>query len=296
MVDYQTAVAAVQDPQADPILLAKIAYENPEFGANVAVHPRAYPGLKRWLAEFGDKRARMTLAQMGVIATADPVEDRFDESETPSGQRNPEPARAVKLAVEHDFVVVHDFAYAGLGVEEQQHSLLEVVAHTPAGSPERECTVEICSLSKMYAMAGWRAGFIAGSERILDVAKNFHYQMGSMITSFVQDAGVAALNSDQTCVGRQAAHYAGRRAIVADGLRELGYDLFDSQGGLYVWMHAPAGRSGEEVADDLLDKAGVAVLPGTCFGNVGAQYVRLSLLQPDERLAEAVKRIGTCCC
>lgn len=64
MVDYQTAVAAVQDPQADPILLAKIAYENPEFGANVAVHPRAYPGLKRWLAEFGDKRARMTLAQM----------------------------------------------------------------------------------------------------------------------------------------------------------------------------------------------------------------------------------------
>lgn len=100
MVDYQTAVAAVQDPQADPILLAKIAYENPEFGANVAVHPRAYPGLKRWLAEFGDKRARMTLAQMGVIATADPVEDRFDESETPSGQRNPEPARAVKLAVE----------------------------------------------------------------------------------------------------------------------------------------------------------------------------------------------------
>ena len=69
-----------------------------------------------------------------------------------------------------------------------------------------------------------------------------------------------------------------------------------SQGGLYVWMHAPAGRSGEEVADDLLDKAGVAVLPGTCFGNVGAQYVRLSLLQPDERLAEAVKRIGTCCC
>ena len=115
MVDYQMAVAAVQDPQADPILLAKIAYENPEFGANVAVHPRAYPGLKRWLAEFGDERARMTLAQMGVIATAGPVEDRFDESETPSGQRNPEPARAVKLAVEHDFVVVHDFAYAGLG-------------------------------------------------------------------------------------------------------------------------------------------------------------------------------------
>ena len=63
MVDYDAAVAAVQDPNADPILLAKIAYENPEFGANVAVNPRCYPGLKRWIAEFGDDRARETLAQ-----------------------------------------------------------------------------------------------------------------------------------------------------------------------------------------------------------------------------------------
>ena len=68
MVDYDAAVAAVQDPNADPILLAKIAYENPEFGANVAVNPRCYPGLKRWIAEFGDDRARETLAQYGFTA------------------------------------------------------------------------------------------------------------------------------------------------------------------------------------------------------------------------------------
>jgi len=65
MVDYDAAVAAVQDPNADPILLAKIAYENPEFGANVVANPRAYPGLKRWVAEFGDERARQQLAAMG---------------------------------------------------------------------------------------------------------------------------------------------------------------------------------------------------------------------------------------
>ena len=58
MVDYDKAVATVQDPNADPVLLAKIAYENPEFGANVAANPRCYPGLKRWLATFGDERAR----------------------------------------------------------------------------------------------------------------------------------------------------------------------------------------------------------------------------------------------
>lgn len=75
MVDYDKAVATVQDPNADPVLLAKIAYENPEFGANVAVNPRCYPGLKRWLATFGDERARQTLAQMGVTAEDGPVAD-----------------------------------------------------------------------------------------------------------------------------------------------------------------------------------------------------------------------------
>lgn len=65
MVDFDAAVAAVQDPNADPVFLAKIAYENPEFGANVVANPRAYPGLKRWVAEFGDERARQQLVAMG---------------------------------------------------------------------------------------------------------------------------------------------------------------------------------------------------------------------------------------
>lgn len=87
MVDYDAAVAAVQDPNADPILLAKVAYENPEFGANVAVNPRCYPGLKRWLAEFGDERARQTLEQMGFTADAigGPVVDQqAPETEAPA--------------------------------------------------------------------------------------------------------------------------------------------------------------------------------------------------------------------
>ncbi|NEG96755.1 hypothetical protein GFD17_08315 [Bifidobacterium sp. SMB2] len=69
MVDYDSAVAAVQDPDADPVFLAKIAYENPEFGANVAAHERAYPGLLRWIAEFGDERAKETARERGFVAT-----------------------------------------------------------------------------------------------------------------------------------------------------------------------------------------------------------------------------------
>lgn len=96
MVDYDAAVAAVQDPNADPILLAKIAYENPEFGANVAVNPRCYPGLKRWIAEFGDERARETLAQYGFTAEAfgGPVQDQEAPSQAALRAAEQQPADA----------------------------------------------------------------------------------------------------------------------------------------------------------------------------------------------------------
>ena len=73
MVDYDDAAAAVQDVNADPIVLAKIAYENPEFGANVAANPRAYPGLLRWIAEFGDDRARQVAAERGYTTSDSPL-------------------------------------------------------------------------------------------------------------------------------------------------------------------------------------------------------------------------------
>lgn len=103
MVDFDAAVAAVQDPNADPVFLAKIAYENPEFGANVVANPRAYPGLKRWVAEFGDERARQQLVAMGwpvpqngvqphLIAapTAQPMAEPVAEQVQPEQQYQPE--------------------------------------------------------------------------------------------------------------------------------------------------------------------------------------------------------------
>ncbi|KFI45752.1 hypothetical protein GA0061078_1411 [Bifidobacterium bohemicum] len=96
MVDYDTAVATVQDQNADPVLLAKIAYENPDFGANVAANPRAYPGLKRWLAEFGDDRAKQTLSAMGFNASASAEQQAQAVYNEPSNDLNqmadPQPA------------------------------------------------------------------------------------------------------------------------------------------------------------------------------------------------------------
>ena len=193
--------------------------------------------------------------------------------------------RAIELAREHRFAIVQDFAYAGLGVREQQISILSL-------SGAFDVAVEVCSLSKMYAMAGWRAGFIAGNSDIVSHVKQYHYQMGSMITGSVQDAGAAALESDQSCVHELAERYALRRKIVAGGLRELGLDVFDSDGGIYAWVHAPEGLNGEQFADLLLERAAVAALPGTCFGTVGVDYVRFSLLKSEDLLREAVRRVG----
>ena len=191
---------------------------------------------------------------------------------------------AIELAHEHRFAIVQDFAYAGLGVRDQQASILSL----PGAF---DVAVEVCSLSKMYAMAGWRAGFIAGNDDIVGHVKQYHYQMGSMITGSVQDAGAAALESDQSCVHELASRYAMRRAIVAGGLRDAGLDVFDSDGGIYAWAHAPKGLTGERFADLLLERAAVAVLPGTCFGKVGKDYVRFSLLKSEDLLREAVRRV-----
>ena len=249
-------------------------------------------------------------------------------------------ARSVELARRHRFVIVQDYAYCGLGVGTagagtagvgkvgvgkvgvgtvgvgmagagtagggddgghgavvgragQQHSILEV----PGAC---DVAVEVCSLSKMYAMAGWRAGFVAGNASVVDHLKRYHYQMGSMITGNVQDAGVVALQSDQSCVARLAQRYAERRRIVAQGLRSAGLDVFDSAGGIYVWALVPQAwrgddgsgtTGGERFADVMLDRARVAMLPGSCFGSVGGDYVRLSLLKPRNMLEEAVRRI-----
>lgn len=88
MVDFDAAVAAVQDPNADPVFLAKNAYENPEFGANVVANPRAYPGLKRWVAQFGDERARQQLVAMGWPVPQEGVMRRNTETTPEQAQQS----------------------------------------------------------------------------------------------------------------------------------------------------------------------------------------------------------------
>lgn len=179
---------------------------------------------------------------------------------------------------------MHDFAYTGLGVSDQQVSLLTV----PGAS---DVSVEVDSLSKMYAMAGWRAGFVTGNRDVVARLKQYHYQMGSMVTGMIQDAGAVALNSDQSCVDELAGGMpGGARSSPGDCARS------DSTCSTPPAVSTCGSRrlrvERQRFADALLDVAQVAVLPGTCFGRVGKDWVRLSLLKDESLLREAVRRIG----
>lgn len=195
-------------------------------------------------------------------------------------------ANAVRLAHEHHFGILNDFAYAGIGFDEQPPiSLLE----TPGAI---DVSIELGSLSKMYMVAGWRGGFVAGNAQLLAAIKSVHQQTSILMSSIVQVAGAAGLNSDQSTVRTLAVRYRDRYHALRDGLAQAGLRLATAHGGLFAWLAVPHGWNDEDFAVWLLDKANVAVIPGSDFGPTGAGFVRLSLLEPATTLAEAARRIA----
>ena len=195
--------------------------------------------------------------------------------------------RAVALAHEHRFAIMNDFAYAGIEFAGRPGpSILEAPGAL-------DVAVELGSLSKMFMVAGWRGGWIAGNETIVDAAKAVHNQTTVLAPSIVQQAGAVALGGDLRSVAALAAAYGHRAKVLAGGLREAGFAIAPPQGGLFLWAHVPQGRGmSDEFTAWLIEHAGVAVMPGSCFGPASDGFVRFSLLRPEADLYEAVSRIA----
>lgn len=137
MVDFDTAAAAVQDPNADPVLLAKIAYENPEFGANVVANPRAYPGLKRWVAQFGDERARQQLVALGWPVPQEGVMQRNTETAPEQAQQSLTQAQYQQPRQSSD--VQHQMQYQTPATDQyQSESFMEASASNMASDVSTE--------------------------------------------------------------------------------------------------------------------------------------------------------------
>jgi aspartate/methionine/tyrosine aminotransferase len=161
-----------------------------------------------------------------------------------------------------------------------------------AGLLER--TIVLDGFSKTFAMTGWRCGFAAVPESLVDPLVRFFVNSTSCVPPFVQLAGVAALRGPRDDVDAMMAEFAARRSLVIDGLNSLpGVSCRVPRGAFYAFPNVSAtGFEADELARRLLDEAGVAVLPGTAFGRVGRENLRLSYANSRENLSHAIDRIG----
>ncbi|NIL96021.1 MAG: aminotransferase class I/II-fold pyridoxal phosphate-dependent enzyme [Planctomycetales bacterium] len=198
----------------------------------------------------------------------------------------------VKLARRYGFNVISDFAYADVAFDGYRPpSFL-------AAEGASEVGVEFTTMSKGYNMAGWRVGFCAGNAdmiRALGTIKAY-YDYG--LFTPIQIAAIVALRHTEAAVESQSACYQGRRDTLCSGLQRLGWQVRPPRAGMFIWTKIPEPWAGKidsiRFATMLLQEANVAVSPGAGFGPAGEGFLRLSLVENENRLRQAVRQIGRC--
>ena len=153
--------------------------------------------------------------------------------------------------------------------------------------------MEFNSLSKTYGLAGARVGFCVGNEEVVSHLKTLKSNMDYGMFLPIQKAAIAAISGDQSCVASTRAAYERRRDCLCDGLASIGWKMEKPEGTMFVWAPIPAGFTDSlEFVKALFEKAGVLVTPGSAFGPSGEGHVRMALVQDEDAIALAVRRIA----
>jgi aspartate/methionine/tyrosine aminotransferase len=157
----------------------------------------------------------------------------------------------------------------------------------------KEHAIILDGFSKTYAMTGWRLGYGVMPVPLAEQVTRLMVNSASCTATFVQLAGLAALQGDQSSVARMVAEFKRRRDLIVDGLNKLpGVSCRSPRGAFYVFPNVSAlGRPADEIADLLLNEAGVAALSGTGFGQHGKGYLRLSYANSEANLKKALERM-----
>jgi len=193
--------------------------------------------------------------------------------------------KVVALAHRYQFVVCSDFAYSELVFDDYRpESFLSIPG-------AKEIGIEFNSLSKSYNMCGCRIAYVVGNSQVISLLGRLKSNFDYGIFAPVQLAAIAALTGPQDCVRETAAAYQRRRDIIVDGFNSIGWHVERPKASMYIWAKVPTKQSSFDFTVDLLNHTGVAVVPGKAFGDCGEGFVRIALVQPEERLMEAVARI-----
>lgn len=271
---------AMIDP-GDYVLVPDPGYPIYEQGVQIAggnIYPmpllaenQFLPKLDEIPEEIVEKAKMMIISYPGNPVTALANEEFFEE--------------VVAFAKKHHILVVHDFAYSELIWDQNpQLSFMSIEG-------AKEVGIEFNSLSKTFNMAGCRIGFAVGNKDVLRILASFKSNIDYGVFYPIQMAAVAALTSDYHVLAEQVIEYEKRRNALLSGLEKAGWKVDKSPATMFVWAKIPAGWKSREFAFELIEKAGVAVVPGDAFGAQGEGYVRMAIVQRAEKLMAAAERI-----
>jgi aspartate/methionine/tyrosine aminotransferase len=194
----------------------------------------------------------------------------------------------IALAEAHDLTILSDEIYEALVYDGRRH-----VSPAALGESARARTVLVNSLSKTYAMTGWRVGYIAATAERIQAMLLVLQQSSRGPATFVQDAAAAALAGDQASVHALTAEYQARRDVVLERLRGIpGAVPLVPEGGLFVMLDVRGlGRTSDDVRRSLLHDAGVVVIHGAAYGPGGEGTLRVSFAAGGETLENGLKRL-----
>jgi len=195
-------------------------------------------------------------------------------------------AAMIELAQRNNLWLLSDECYDQI--------LLDGTWTSPASlAPDDARIATVFTFSKTYAMTGWRLGYLAGSADLIDTATKVLESNSSCVSTISQVAAEAALDGPQDCVGEMVGAYRRRRDLVAGILQDAELLIARPTGAFYIMADvSPAGLPARELAFKLLREREVSVAPGTAFGQVAGQAVRISLASSDSDLEEGVRRLG----
>jgi aspartate/methionine/tyrosine aminotransferase len=196
-----------------------------------------------------------------------------------------------ELAVKHDLYVYTDEIYARMVYDEQNFFSVSSLDHC------KERVILSNGFSKAFAMTGWRLGALVMPPEVAERMMLLLQTTSSCVAPFLQHAGLAAITGDQGPVQIMMTEYAARRDILVDGLNAIpGITCHRPGGAFYAFPNISSfGLTSEEFADAMLERAGIAILPGSCFGAQGEGFARLCYATSREKISEALKRLSQAC-
>jgi LL-diaminopimelate aminotransferase len=193
--------------------------------------------------------------------------------------------QVVEFARSYDILVCHDAAYSELVYD-------DYVAPSFLQAPgAKEVGVEFHSLSKTYNMTGWRIGWMAGNQDVVEIMGRYKSNIDSGIFPAIQYAAIAALDGPRDVITGLQKMYQERRDAAVEGMRELGWSFQLPRGSFYIWVKVPQGYTTTEYCEFILDNARVIITPGNGYGQYGEEYFRVALTVDAARIREAMARI-----